>query len=264
VTSSNRSSSIARPTSTTHARLPPGVAARAAALVVEVGGLGATSRVLEVGVGTGARCAAAGSARVERRGRGSLGSDVATPLGETRRAARRGGARRRRAAPLPCRPLRRGDRRALLPPRCRAGAEALAEVARVFASRRRRYCSARDEPQDAWRAVARNSRSATRSTMPGVSRSRFFDFPADEGWSPLGERHRIAFPRRIRPRQILERLAERSWSITWRMSDAQIGARVEALRPELGRALRRPRRGSRGRRRIQRPGLARAGMNRSE
>ena len=66
-----------------------------------------------------------------------------------------------------------------------------------------------------------------------MPRGRFFDFPTDEGWRPLGERHRIAFPRRILPRQILEHLAKRSWSITWRMSDAQLERAVKALRPEL-------------------------------
>jgi len=110
--------------------------------------------------------------------------------------------------------------------------EALAEVARVL-RRGAPLLLGADDPQDAWARCREELAACDEVDHPGVPRGRFFDFPADEGWRPLGERHRIAFPRRIRPRQILDRLAERSWSITWRMSDAQIERAVEALRPEL-------------------------------
>jgi SAM-dependent methyltransferase len=210
---------------------PPGVETRAAALVVQAGGLGATSRVLEVGVGTG-RVALPLAALVAN----VVGVDLSLPMLRhlvAKRDTQRVAVTRADVVHLPF-PAARFD--AVLGvhffhlvPRWR---EALAEVARVL-RRGAPLLLGADEPQDAWAHCREELAACDEVDHPGVSRGRFFDFPADAGWRPLGERHSIAFPRRIRPRQILERLAERSWSITWSMSDAQIERAVEALRPEL-------------------------------
>ena len=210
---------------------PPGVATRAAALIVQAGGLGAFSRVLEVGVGTG-RVALPLAALVAN----VVGVDLSVPMLRNlvaKRGAQRVAVTRADAVQLPF-PAASFD--AVLGvhffhlvPRWR---EALAEVARVL-RRDAPLLLGADDPQDAWARCREELAACGEVDHPGVPRGRFFDFPTDEGWRPLGERHRIAFPRRIRPRQILEHLAKRSWSITWRMSDAQLERAVEALRPEL-------------------------------
>jgi SAM-dependent methyltransferase len=210
---------------------PPGVETDAAALIAHAGGLGAASRVLEVGVGTG-RVALPLAALV----RDVTGVDLSTPmLGQliAKRGARRVEVARADAVQLPfpagCFDAVLGVHFFHLVPRWR---EALAEVSRVLRHGAPLLLGA-DDPQDTWARFREDLATRDEIDHLGVPRGRFFDFPLDLGWSPFGERHRIAFVRRIRPRQILERLANRSWSITWRMSDAQIERAVEALRPEL-------------------------------
>jgi hypothetical protein len=66
-----------------------------------------------------------------------------------------------------------------------------------------------------------------------VPRGRFFDFPLDEGWRSAGEPLRVVFTRRLQPRVFLDRIEQRIWSHTWRMSDAEIARAVAALRPQL-------------------------------
>jgi SAM-dependent methyltransferase len=210
---------------------PPGVETEVAALIARAGGLGPASRVLEVGVGTG-RVALPLAALV----RDVIGVDLSTPmLGQL--IAKRGAARvavaRADAVQLPfaadCFDAALGVHFFHLVPRWR---EALAEVSRVLRSGAPLLLGA-DDPQDAWARCREELATRDEIEHLGVPRGRFFDFPLELGWRPLGERHRIAFARRIRPRQILERLANRSWSITWRMSDAQIERAVAELRPEL-------------------------------
>jgi hypothetical protein len=65
-----------------------------------------------------------------------------------------------------------------------------------------------------------------------VPRSRIESFPEEEGWRPAGV-ERVAFVRRERPRRVLELVAGRFWSGTWRMDDAELAAEVEALRADL-------------------------------
>lgn len=210
---------------------PPGVEADVAALIVRAGGLGATSRVLEVGVGTG-RVALPLAAKV----RDVVGMDLSMPmLGQliAKRGAGRVAVARADAVQLPfpadCFDAVLGVHFFHLVPRWR---EALAEVSRVL-RRGAPLLLGADDPQDAWARCREELAVRDEIEHLGVPRGRFFDFPLELGWRPLGERHRFAFARRIRPRQILERLANRSWSITWRMSDAQIERAVEDLRPEL-------------------------------
>ena len=210
---------------------PPGVETDVAALIARAGGLGAASRVLEVGVGTG-RVALPLAALV----RDVTGVDLSTRmLGQliTKRGACRVAVARADAVQLPfrsgCFDAVLGVHFFHLVPRWR---EALAEVGRVL-RRGAPLLLGADDPQDAWARCREELATRDEIEHLGVPRGRFFDFPLERGWRPLGERHRIAFVRRIRPRQILERLANRSWSITWRMSDAQIERAIEELRPEL-------------------------------
>src|SRR4029453_9847065 len=66
----------------------------------------------------------------------------------------------------------------------------------------------------------------------GVPRDKIESFPEEEGWQPAGV-HRIQFGRRLRPRTMLELVSGRSWSMTWRMDDADLARAVEALRADL-------------------------------
>jgi SAM-dependent methyltransferase len=210
---------------------PPGVETDVAALIARAGGLGAASRLLEVGIGTG-RVALPLAALV----RDVTGVDLSTLMLRqliAKRGARRVAVARADAVQLPfpadCFDAVLGVHFFHLVPRWR---EALAEVGRVL-RRDAPLLVGADDPLDAWARCREDLATRDDVDHVGVPRGRFFDFPLELGWRPLGERHRVAFARRIRPRQILERLANRSWSITWRMSDAQIERAVEELRPEL-------------------------------
>lgn len=210
---------------------PQGVETGVAALIAQVGSLGPDSRVLEVGVGTG-RVALPLAALV----RDVTGVDLSTPMLAqlvAKRASQRVVVARADAVRLPfraqCFDAVLGVHFFHLVPQWR---DALAEVGRVLRHGAPLLLGA-DDPQDTWARCREDLATRDAVEHVGVPRGRFFDFPLDLGWRPLGERQRIAFARRIRPRQILERLADRSWSITWRMSDAQIERAVDALRPEL-------------------------------
>lgn len=67
----------------------------------------------------------------------------------------------------------------------------------------------------------------------GVPRPRFEDFPDAEGWTLVEPVHRIAFERRLPPRALLDRMARRSWSHTWKLGDDDLARLVGELRAEL-------------------------------
>ncbi len=210
---------------------PPGVEARVAARIAEAGGLGAASRLLEVGVGTG-RIALPLAACVGE----VVGLDLSIPMLRNliaKRGAERVWVLRGDAAQLPF-PAAHFD--AVLGvhffhlvPRWR---EALAEVARVLRPGAPLLLGA-DDPNDSWASIRDENEAVSKVEHLGVPRGRFFDFPLDEGWRSAGEPRRVAFTRRLRPRLYLDRIEQRTWSHTWRMSDAQITDAVAALRPKL-------------------------------
>jgi hypothetical protein len=68
---------------------------------------------------------------------------------------------------------------------------------------------------------------------PGVPHARFEDFPADEGWTRDGEVQRFDFARRLAPQELLDRIEQRSWSITWELGDAELAEVVAGLRADL-------------------------------
>lgn len=211
---------------------PPGVEAQVAARIVEAGGLGPKSRLLEVGVGTG-RISLPLASHV-----GSVvGLDLSIAMLRNLIAKRRG----ERVVVL------RGDAVRLPFPTASFDAvlgvhffhlvpgwrEALVEVARVLRPGGRLLLGA-DDPTNAWATVREEQDEVlTKAEHVGVPRGRFFDFPLDEGWRPAGEPLEVAFTRRLQPRVYLDRIEQRTWSHTWRMSDAQIAETVEALRPKL-------------------------------
>jgi SAM-dependent methyltransferase len=210
---------------------PPGVDERVAALIAEAGGLGRGSLLLEIGVGTG-RVALPLAKRV----RGVVGVDLSRAMMQEL-VAKRGrlavDLARADAARLPFRDASfdavLGVHVFHLIPRWR---EVLAEIARVLRPGAPLLHGADDRMGD-WATWRDRFAREHRVENVGVSHDRFATFPEDEGWQLRGAPHRIDFPRALQPRQMLERMARRDWSFTWRMSDAQLEEAVDALRGEL-------------------------------
>jgi SAM-dependent methyltransferase len=211
---------------------PPGVEDRVAEAFVRAGALAADSRVLEVGVGTG-RIALPLAKRVGR----VLGVDRSAPM--------LGKLREKRAA-LAVLPARADAERLPLPDASVDAAVAvhvfhlipgwravLAELARVLRPGGVLLHGADEDPRGAaWRAWRARVETRFGVENVGVPRARIERFLEEEGWRPAGV-ERVRFGRRTRPRAVLDRVASRAWSLTWRMSDAQLAEAVEALRADL-------------------------------
>jgi ubiquinone/menaquinone biosynthesis C-methylase UbiE len=211
---------------------PPGVEGAVADAFVAAGRLGPASRVLEIGVGTG-RIALPLAERVGC----VIGVDRSAPM-LAKLVEKRG--------PLPVE-LARADAKRLpfadgrfetavavhvfhLIPGWRA---VLAELARVLRPDGLLLHGGDDPPRGAaWRSWRERSEAQFGVENVGVPRARIESFLEEEGWRPV-RFERVLFERRIRPRSLLERIEERSWSLTWRMSDAQLAETTRALRDDL-------------------------------
>jgi ubiquinone/menaquinone biosynthesis C-methylase UbiE len=211
---------------------PPGVEERVAELVARAGGLGPASRVLEIGIGTG-RIALPLVPRVER----VAGVDLSAPM-LAQLAAKRGERRafpaRADAAALPFADARFDAVVAVhvfhLIPRWR---DVLGEVARVLRPDGL-LLHAADDGAGAGLGISPNLLAAQIGHRnAGVARDRIESFPEDAGWTLVPPVHRIAFARRLRPQQLLDRLTERSWSSTWELTDAQLASAIETARAAL-------------------------------
>jgi SAM-dependent methyltransferase len=212
---------------------PPGVDARVAALIAEAGALGRDSELLEIGIGTG-RIALPLAAQVRR----VLGVDLSRAM-LAQLLAKRGDRRvqpvRADAAALPfpdaCLDAVLGVHVFHLIPRWR---DVLAEVARVLRPRGLLLHAADDQAAGGALGASPHALAAgIGHRNAGVPRERFETFPEEEGWRPVGGRHRIEFARRLAPQEILDRMAARAWSTTWRMSDAELAGVVAQLRERL-------------------------------
>lgn len=211
---------------------PAGTEARVAALFAEAGGLGGASRVLEIGVGTG-RIAVPLAPRVGRY----VGADLSGPMLARLAAKRAAPAIHAVRADVERLPFADGRFDAVvavhvfhLIPGWRA---VLAEAARVLAPQGLLLHGSDDHARGpVWRRWRDEVEQRGNAANVGVARARIESFPEDEGWRPAGV-HRIAFTRRIRPREMLDLVASRAWSSTWRMSDAELAHAVATLRGDL-------------------------------
>lgn len=215
---------------------PPGVEERVADALVAAGRLGPASRVLEVGIGTG-RIALPLSRRVAR----VVGVDRSPPM--LARLLEKRGA-------LPADPVRADATRL---PLAAASVDAalavhvfhlipgwravLAELARVLRPGGL-LLHGGDEPGrgDAWRRWRARAEAELGVENVGVPRARLATFLEDEGWRPAGD-ERVGFVRRARPREVLAWLEARTWSSTWRLSDAQLAEAAAGLRADLTAAF---------------------------
>jgi SAM-dependent methyltransferase len=210
---------------------PPGADERVAELIAAAGGLDRASRLLEIGIGTG-RVALPLAKRVRR----VIGIDLSAAM------MRRLLAKRAR---LPVELARADAARLPFPdasfdavlgvhvfhliPRWR---EVLAEAARVLRPGAPLLHGA-DERTESWARWRDRFGTEHRVENVGVKYDDFERFPEQQGWRSLGPAQRIEFSRSVVPRQLIERVAGRAWSFTWRMSDAQLAEATETLRAEL-------------------------------
>lgn len=211
---------------------PPGTDRRVAALFVEAGGLGPTSRVLEIGIGTG-RIALPLAPHVGR----ITGVDLSAPM-LAQLAAKRGtlaiDAVRADAAALPFRDARFDAVVAVhvfhLIPRWR---EVLAEVARVLRPDGMLLHGYDDGAGGAFGVSPHELANEMGYLNPGVAREQLETFPEEHGFALVPPVRSIRMPRRQRPQTLIDRMANRIWSVTWQLSDADLARIVESTRAEL-------------------------------
>jgi len=212
---------------------PPGVEARVAALVASAGALGTSSRVLEIGIGTG-RIAVPLAQYVRQVAGVDLSAAMLAQL-----AAKRGASCidpvRADASRLPfadaCFDAVLGVHVFHLIPRWR---EALAEVARVLRPDGLLLHAADDQSAGGSSGVSPHRIAADQGLENvGVPRARLETFPEEEGWRSAVPVQRIRFTRTLEPQQLIDRMERRYWSATWRLSDEQLALAVAKLRSEL-------------------------------
>lgn len=212
--------------------LPPDVEDAVAGTFVAAGGLGPASRVLEIGIGTG-RIALPLARRVDR----VCGVDLSAPMlakGVEKRGALPVHFVRGDAAQLPY-PDRSADAAIAVHVfhLIAAWRQGLAEIARVLRHDGLLLHGADEQARGhAWTRWRERVDSQLGVENVGVPRARIETFLEDEGWRFAGA-EQIRFQRRMRPRALIDLVASRTWSITWRMSDTQLAEAVEGLRADL-------------------------------
>jgi SAM-dependent methyltransferase len=216
---------------------PPGVERSVAELFANAGNLLPDSRVLEVGIGTG-RIAMPLAAHVARYCGVDLSPAMLAQLGAKRGA-------------LCISPVRADATRIpfaaaafdaaigvhvfhLIP----GWREVMAELARVLRPGGV-LLHGGDDPSQApawWTGWRKHVEVLSGGEDVGVPRDEIRRVPEALGWTLAGV-HRIAFARRMLPREVIHLVASRTWSSTWPLSDEALADVVDAVRSDLTSAL---------------------------
>jgi SAM-dependent methyltransferase len=213
---------------------PPGIEQRVAELVASAGALGPSSRVLEIGIGTG-RIALPLAGHVGQVAGVDLSAAMLSQLA-AKRGARRVDPARADATRLPFRDACFDAVLAVhvfhLIPRWR---DVLAEVARVLTTDGVLLHAADDQSDGGSYSGVSPHRIAAEQGVEnvGVPRERLATFPEEEGWRVAAPIQRIRFSRTLKPQALVELMERRVWSATWRLSDEQLALAVAKLRADL-------------------------------
>jgi ubiquinone/menaquinone biosynthesis C-methylase UbiE len=212
---------------------PAGEERPIAAMIAQVGCFSASSRVLEIGVGTG-RIALPLSPLTG----GYYGIDISRPMMQRLKAKQNGEAvyvTEGDATRLPF-PDSRFDSAVVvhvfhLIPGWR---DALKELARVLRSGAPLiHCWTVDDDSfrkiwDAWNAAV-----PTRDRRVGMHWQKNPHFLEDEGWRPIGEPGTHRFKVIKTANKFLELVKKRNWSAMWNLSDAEMAQGLAAIEPLL-------------------------------
>lgn len=212
---------------------PPGTEAPIAAMIQAAGELAATSRVLEIGVGTG-RVALPLAALLERM----YGIDLAVPMLERLRAKRTTEPVEVAQADATRLPFAPGTFDAVLAvhvfhliPNWQ---DALSEVARVLTDdgvllNTFSINFHRDEWWEAWNEVVQDYRRDPNRVAFGRHRT----FLSEIGWQPRGDERSYRYTYERTPNQFIDSLRQRLWSSTWLVSDDDLERGVAAVRAAM-------------------------------
>ncbi len=202
---------------------PPGEEKRVAALIAEAGRFNQSSRLLEIGVGTG-RIALPLASLV-----GSYyGADISRPMMERLRAKPGSssiGLTEADATQLPFAPHSFDAAVAVhvfhLIPGWQTVLSELARVLRPGAPLV--HCWTREEDEfrplwDAWNTIL----PSKADTAYGVHWRKRPEFLQEEGWQPAGELMTYAYTHQTSPQLFLEQLRGRIWAACWRYTDDEL------------------------------------------
>lgn len=215
---------------------PPGEEKGVAELISRVGGFTSSSRVLEIGVGTG-RIALPLATHVELL----VGVDISRPMMARLRAKQGNGPLylvQADATHLPCAPLSFDAAVAVhvfhLIPNWRGVLDELARVLRPGASVLHGWSDL--DPMfrslwDAWRAVILSKRAED----VGVRWEKNPTILAEQGWQPVGDEHTYSYQYTQTPARFVERLRNRNWSQTWRLTDEELAKGIAAVQEVIKR-----------------------------
>lgn len=217
---------------------PPGTEQSVAALICRVGKLTATSRVLEIGIGTG-RIALPLSEQI-----GAVyGIDLARPMMDRLRAKQTGQPVYVTEGDATQLPFPTGSFAAVVAVHVFhliAGWQtALAETARVLRPDGVLISGYNDRAEQhpveelMWDAFNQAVGDAQLANV-GLPRERYDTFLEEEGWQPVGEAQSCPLGEaQHMPARFLELLEQRSWSSLWRLPDDALAQGIAAIRAAL-------------------------------
>ncbi|MBZ0298328.1 MAG: class I SAM-dependent methyltransferase [Anaerolineae bacterium] len=222
---------------------PPGVEIQVAALIAQAAHLDRTSRVLEIGVGTGRI-----GLPLSQHTAAYVGVDLSVPMMQRLQAKRQGEpihCAQADATRLPC-AANRFDAAVsvhvfhLIP----GWRQALAELTRVLHPEGvllNCWNGGREHPQvtrlwDAWNAAIPETR---RSTVGADARTNP-NFLDEVGWIKQGSEQVLTYPVRFKLVDHMDRLRRRIWSRLWKLTDDELQTGIAAVEAAAAQSFNAP------------------------